>query len=64
MEKMNVVEANWHAKETWSEDETEKCCGKCRFGRTTPELEMKCMRHKIQTDYVCRCGDWQGKEPA
>ena len=63
MEKMKDMMA-WRAKDTISADEIEKCCGKCRFGRMVQNLEMKCMRHKIKTETVRMCDDWQGKESA
>ena len=64
MEKIKDMATNRRVQEACSEDESEKCCGKCRFARIAQDMGMKCMRHKIQTDYVCRCGDWRGKEPA
>ena len=50
---------NKRALEVFREDEFEKCCGKCRFSRRTPDMEMQCMRHKIQTNHACLCSDWQ-----
>lgn len=62
MEKIREALFNWKNPANIEENESEKCCGGCRFSRMAPDLEMKCIRHKIQTAYVCRCGDWQGKE--
>ena len=59
MEKIREALFNRKVPSNSQEDESEKCCGSCRFSRTAPDLEMKCMRHKIRTDYICRCNDWQ-----
>ena len=62
MEKIRMALPAWKIPANGFEDESEMCCGKCRFSHTAPDLEMKCMRHKIRTDSERRCGDWKGKE--
>ena len=64
MEKIREALFNRKVPSNSQEDESEKCCGKCMFVRIAQDMGLKCMRHKIRTDYICRCGDWRGKESA
>lgn len=42
------------------EAEADRCCGRCRHSRRGPgESELRCMRHKIMTGFVCRCREWE-----
>ena len=49
----------FRAKEAFAGEKTDRYCGDCRFCRNGAEDHLRCMRHKIETNFAALCYAWE-----